>query len=109
MVVNPDFIKSEGAFLRQADLRNNKLRLLRQEKGEVIEVEAPKFRAEKETELAAETEVQTVEPQPVVEPFVKEIILTETTPSNTQILTQFEFSSSSQLDYHQFKQQTLGL
>ena len=105
MVVNPDFIKSEGAFLRQADLRNNKLRLLRQEKGQVIEVETPNFKPKKEIE----TEPETVEAQPVVDPFVKEIILTETSPSNTQIPTQFEFSSSSQLDYHQFKQQTLEL
>ena len=64
----------------QAALKNNKLRLLRQEKGEVIEVDAPKFRAEKETELATETEAKTVEPQPVdspdtqpvVDPFIRE-------------------------------------
>ena len=64
----------------QAALKNNKLRLLRQEKGEVIEVDAPKFRAEKETELATETEAPAVEPQPVnspdtqpvVDPFIRE-------------------------------------
>ena len=66
--------------IQQAALKNNKLRLLRQEKGEVIEVDAPKFRAEKETELATETEAPAVEPQPVnssdtqpvVDPFIRE-------------------------------------
>jgi len=104
--------------IQQAALRNNKLRLLRQEKGEVIEVEAPKFRAEKETELAAETEAQTVEPQPVespdtqpvADPFIIETYLTETSSSNSQIPAQLEFhSSSSDHNYDQLKLQTLEL
>jgi len=106
--------------IQQAALRNNKLRLLRQEKGEVIEVDAPKFRAEKETELAAETEAQTVEPQPVespdtqpvVDPFIRETYLTETSPSNNpNAPAQLEFhSSSSETDnYDQLKLQTLEL
>jgi len=84
----------------------------------VIEVEAPKFRAEKETELAAETEAQTVEPQPVespdtqpvADPFIIETYLTETSSSNSQTSTQLEFHSPSSGDnYEQLKQQTLEL
>ena len=64
----------------QAALKNNKLRLLRREKEQVIEVEAPKFREEKEVLAVTETEAQTVEPQPVdspdtqpvVDPFIRE-------------------------------------
>ena len=51
--------------IQQAALRNSKLRLLRQEKGEVIEVDAPKLREEKEAPAVTETEVETVEAQPV--------------------------------------------
>ena len=105
--------------IQQAALRNNKLRLLRQEKGEVIEVEAPKCRTEKEAPAVTETEAQTVEPQPVdgpdtqpvVDPFInKETYLTETSSPNTEIPTQLEFHPSSSDDnYDQLKLQTLEL
>jgi len=105
--------------IQQAALRNNKLRLLRQEKGEVIEVDAPKFRAEKEAPVATETEVQTVEPQPVespdtqpvVDPSIKETYLKETSSSNNpNASAQLEFHSSSDTDnYDQLKLQTLDL
>ena len=104
--------------IQQAALKNNKLRLLRQEKGEVIEVEAPKFRAEKEAPAATETEAQTVEPQPVdspdtqpvVDPSIIETNLIETSSSSTQNSTQLEFHpSSSNNNYDQLKLQTLEL
>jgi len=104
--------------IQQAALKNNKLRLLRQEKGEVIEVEAPQFRPEKEAELATETEAPAVEPQPVdspdtqpvVDPFIIETYLIETSSSNPQTSTQLEFdSSSSDANYDQLKLQTLEL
>jgi len=113
--------------IQQAALKNNKLRLLRYEKDEVIEVDAPKLREEKqvpvvtetEIESAVETEAPTVEPQPVespdtqpvVTPFInKETYLIETSSPNTEIPTQLEFHSSSQTDnYDQLKRQTLDL
>jgi len=105
--------------IQQAALKNDKLRLLRQEKGEVIEVNAPKFRAEKEAPAVAETEAQTVEPQPVdspdtqpvVDPFIKETNFKETPSSNTEMPAQLGFdSSSSETDnYDQLKLQTLEL
>ena len=104
--------------IQQAALRNNKLRLLRQEKGEVIEVDAPKFRAEKEAPAATETEAPTVEPQPVespdtqpvADPFITETYLTETPSPNTEMPTQLEFHpSSSDYNYDQLKLQTLEL
>ncbi|MDP6599656.1 MAG: hypothetical protein QGI86_27950, partial [Candidatus Poribacteria bacterium] len=113
--------------IQQAALKDNKLRLLRQEKGEVIEVDAPKLKEEKqvpavtETEIepAVETQAQTVEPQPVqspdtqpvVTPFInKETYLTETSSSNAPVPSQLEFHSSSSDDsYHQLKLQTLEL
>merc|ERR1711969_426452 len=60
--------------IQQAALKNNKLRLLRQEKGEVIEVEAPKFRTEKEAPSVAETEAQAVDTQPVDSPDTQPVV-----------------------------------
>ena len=80
--------------IQQAALKNNKLRLLRQEKEEVIEVEAPKFRTEKEAPAVAETKAQTVEAQPVDSPDTQPVVdpfITET------------------YNYDQLKQQTLQL
>ena len=114
--------------IQQAALKNNKLRLLRYETDEVIEVDAPKLKEEKpvpvvtETaiEPAVETQAPTIDPQPVespdplpvVTPFInKETYLTETAPSTTQIPTQLEFDPSSfQTDnYDSLKLQTLEL
>jgi len=106
--------------IQQAALKNNRLRLLRQEKSEVIEVEAPKLREVKESQDETETEAPTVETQPVespdtqpvVDPFInKETYFTETSSSNTEIPTQLEFGpSSSETDnYDQLKLQTLEL
>ena len=79
--------------IQQAALRNNKLRLLRQEKGEVIEVDAPKLRAEKEAQAVTETEAQTVEPQPVdgpdtqpvVDPFISCLLYTSPSPRDRSL------------------------
>ena len=112
--------------IQQAALKNNKLRLLRYEKDEVIEVDAPKLREEKqvpvvtetEIESAVETEAPTVEPQPVespdpqpvVTPFInKETNLIETSSPNIEMPTQLEFHSSSADNYQQLKLQTLEL
>ena len=106
--------------IQQAALKNNKLRLLRREKGEVIEVEAPKFRTEKEAPAATETEAQTVEPQPVdspdtqpvVDPSIKETNLIETSSSNNQNASaqlEFHSSSSDADDYDELKLKTLQL
>ena len=113
--------------IQQAALKNNKLRLLRHEKDEVIEVDAPKLKEEKQAaavteiaiESAVETEAPTLDPQPVespdtlpvVTPFInKETYLKQTSSSNSQIPTQLEFdSSSSDNNYHQLKLQTLEL
>ena len=77
--------------IQQAALSNNKLRLLRQEKGEVIEVDAHKLREVKVAPAVTETEAKTVEfqpvespdTQPVVDPFTRETNLTETSSSET--------------------------
>jgi len=105
--------------IQQAALRNNKLRLLRQEKGEVIEVDAPKLREVKEAPAVAETEALTVEAQPVespdtqpvVDPFIIETYLKETPSSKTKNPAQLEFhpSSSDTDNYEQLKLQTLEL
>ena len=109
--------------IQQAALKNNKLRLLRYETDEVIEVDAPKLKEEKEspavTEPAVETEAPTLDPQlvkcpdplPVVTPFInKETYLTETPPPNSpDVPTQLEFEPSSDADYDQLKLQTLEL
>jgi len=108
--------------IQQAALRNNKLRLLRQEKEEVIEVEAPNFTAQKEMEVTVEGVEQESESlsrplmsspdqTPVSCPISnKETNLTETPSSNTPIPTQLEFHPSSSDDsYDQLKLQTLDL
>ena len=106
--------------IQQAALKNNKLRLLRREKGEVIEVDAPKLREVKEPPAVAETEALTVEAQPVespdtqpvVDPFIRETYLTETSSPNTlNASAQLEFhpSSSETVNYDQLKRQTLDL
>jgi hypothetical protein len=105
--------------IQQAALKNNKLRLLRYEKDEVIEVDAPKLKEEKQVPVATETEAQTVEPQPVespdtlpvVTPFInKETYLKQTSSPNTEMSAQLEFYSSSQANnYDQLKLQTLEL
>ena len=108
--------------IQQAALRNNKLRLLRQEKEEVIEVEAPNFTAQKEVEVTAEgvesesesfsrPSMSSPDQTPVSYPITTETNLTETSSSNTQIPTQLEFhpSSSESENYDQLKLQTLEL
>jgi len=93
--------------IQQAALKNNKLRLLRHEKEEVIEVEAPQVMAEP----IAETAVDVPDTTTVSTPIPKETYLTETSSSNSPIPAQLEFdSSSSQADnYDQLKLQTLEL
>ena len=103
--------------IQQAALRNNKLRLLRHEKEEVIEVEAPNFTAQKEAEVTAEgIERKSESPsRPSMSPPdqtpVSSPITTETSSPNTQFSPQLEFdSSSSQTDnYDQLKLKTLEL
>jgi len=100
--------------IQQAALKNNKLRLLRHEKEEVIEVEAPQVMtkpvAETVVEAAVATTVSSSDATTVSSPITKETNLIETSSSNTQIPTQLEFESSSQADnYDQLKLQTLDL
>ena len=108
--------------IQHVALKNNKLRLLRQEKEEVIEVEAPNFTPPTETEAAVEdieTEseisnrrsMSSPDLTPVSYPITKETNLKQTSPPTTQIPTQLEFeSSSSDADnYDQLKLQTLEL
>ena len=107
--------------IQQAALRNNKLRLLRQEKEEVIEVEAPNFTAQKEVEVTAEgVESESGSPSrplmsspdqtPVSCPITTETNLIETSSPNDKIPAQLEFeASSSETDYDQLKLQTLDL
>jgi len=102
--------------IQQAALRNNKLRLLRHEKEEVIEVEAPWTMTEPIAETAIEaadtTTVSSLDTTTVSSPINnKETYLTETSSFNTEIPAQLEFeSSSSDTDnYQQLKLQTLEL
>ena len=100
--------------IQQAALRNNKLRLLRHEKEEVIEVEAPQVMtepvAETVVEAAVATTVSSPEQTPMSSPITKETYLTETSSPNTELPTQLEFdSSSSDHNYEQLKLQTLEL
>ena len=114
--------------IQQAALKNNKLRLLRREKDEVIEVDAPKLREVEEApavteiaiEPAVETEAQAVEPQrvespdtqPVADPFIIEANLIETSSSNNQNASaqlEFHSSSSDADDYDELKLKTLQL
>jgi hypothetical protein len=98
--------------IQQAALKNNKLRLLRHEKDEVIEVEAPQVMTEPLAETAVDepdtTDVSTPDTTPVSTLNIKEINLTETPSSNPQIPAQLEFNSSSD-NYDSLKLQTLEL
>jgi len=76
-------------------LKNNKLRLLRHEKEEVIEVEAP--------QVMAEPAVDEPEKTPVSSLYIKEINLMETSCPNSDIPVQLEFDSSSSDNYDQLK------
>ena len=108
--------------IQQAALKNNKLRLLRQEEDEVIEVEAPNFTAQKKVEVVVEGVEQesesssrpgmsSPEPTPVSYPNTIETNLIETSSPNTlNAPAQLEFhSSSSEDNYEQLKLQTLEL
>ena len=101
--------------IQQAALKNNKLRLLRHEKEEVIEVEAPQVMTEPLAGTAVDepdtTTVATPDTTPVSTPIPKETYLTETSSSNNlNAPAQLEFdSSSSDHNYHQLKLQTLDL
>jgi hypothetical protein len=107
--------------IQQAALKNNKRRLLRQEKEEVIEVEAPNFTVQKEVEVTAEgveseseslsrPSMSSPDQTPVSYPITTETNLTETSSPNAEIPAQLEFdSSSSDHNYQQLKLQTLEL
>jgi hypothetical protein len=104
--------------IQQAALLNNKRRLLRLEKGQVVEVEAPNLTPEID-EQAAKMELEPAElPSDSSSdlpadsyPITKETITKETSSPNTPIPSQLEFHpSSSQADnYDQLKLQTLEL
>jgi len=103
--------------IQQAALLNNKRRLLRLEKEQVVEVEAPNLRPEIDEQAA------TMESEPAELPSASssdlpansypintETITKETPSSNTEISAQLEFHSSSSDDsYDQLKLQTLEL
>ena len=100
--------------IQQAALRNNKLRLLRHEKEEVIEVEAPQAMTEPIAETAVEaadtTTMSSPEQTPVSTPITKETYLIETSSPDTKIPAQLGINSSSETDnYGQLKLQTLEL
>ena len=100
--------------IQQAALRNNKLRVLRHEKEDVIEVEAPRTMTEPIAETVADeadtTDVSSPATTGVSSLTIKETYLTETSSSNTEIPTQLEFDSSSSEDnYDHLKLQTLEL
>ena len=100
--------------IQQAALRNNKLRLPRHEKEEVIEVEAPQVMIEPIAETVADeadtTDMSSPDTTPVSSLSYKETYLTETSSSYNQPSAQLVFhSSSSEADYDQLKLQTLEL
>ena len=101
--------------IQQAALKNNKLRLLRHEKDEVIEVEAPQVMTEPLAETVVDgpdtTDLSTPDTTPVSTLIPKEINLTETPSPNPQLPAQLEFdSSSAEIDnYDSLKLQTLEL
>ena len=99
--------------IQRAALKNNKLRLLRHEKEEVVEVEAPLVMTEPSAEAVVDeaetTTLSSPDTTPVSTLINKETYLTETSPSNTKIPTQLEFDSSSNNNYDQLKQKTLEL
>jgi len=103
--------------IQQAALLNNKRRLLRLEKEQVVEVEAPNLTPEIDRQ-AAEEEAEPAElpsasssDLPADSYLINtETYLKETPSSNTEIPTQLEFdSSSSGYNYEQLKLQTLEL
>jgi hypothetical protein len=104
--------------IQQAALLNNKRRLLRLEKEQVVEVEAPNLTPEIDRQAAemeagqADLPAASSSDLPANSyPINTETYLTETSSSNPQIPTQLEFhSSSSETDnYDQLKRQTLEL
>ena len=104
--------------IQQAALLNNKRRLLRLEKEQVVEVEAPNLTPGIDGQAAemeagqAELPADSSSDLPADSyPITTETYLTETSSSNTKIPTQLEFhSSSSETDnYDQLKLQTLEL
>ena len=96
--------------IQQAALKNNKLRLLRYEKDEVIEVEAPQVMTEPVAETAIEAAGMTTVSSPDTT-SVSSLIPKETSSSSTKISAQLEFDSSSSVseNYAQLKKQTLEL
>jgi len=101
--------------IQQAALKNNKLRLLRYEKEDAIEVEAPQVMTEPIAEIVVDepdtTTVSAPDTTSVSTLTIKETNLKETSSSNTEIPTQLEFNSSSSSgnNYAQLKLQTLEL
>ena len=99
--------------IQRAALKNNKLRLLRHEKEEVVEVEAPLVMTEPSAEAVVDeaetTTLSSPDTTPVSTLINKETYLKETSPSNTEIPTQLEFDSSSDNNYDLLKQKTLEL
>jgi len=100
--------------IQQAALKNNKLRLLRHEKEEVIEVEAPQMMTEPIAEAVVDeaetTTLSSPETTPVSSLINKETYLIETSSTTQNSPAQLEFhSSSSDNNYDQLKLQTLEL
>ena len=100
--------------IQQAALKNNKLRLLRHEKEEVIEVEAPQMMTEPIAEAVVDeaetTTLSSPETTPVSSLINKETYLIETSSTTQNSPAQLEFhSSSSDNNYDQLKRQTLEL
>ena len=102
--------------IQQAALKNNKLRLLRHEKEEVIEVEAPQVMTEPIAEAVADevdtTTLSSPDTTPVSTLINKETNLTETSTPYTQPTAQLEFHSSPSSvtdNNEQLKLQTLEL
>ena len=103
--------------IQQAALLNNKRRLLRVEKEQVVEVEAPNLTPEIDEQAAEMESGQADLPSASSSdlpansyPITKETYLTETSSPNTQFPAQLEFHSSSSDDnYDQLKLQTLQL
>ena len=103
--------------IQQAALLNNKRRLLRLEKEQVVEVEAPNLTPEIDRQAAEMESGQAELPSDSSSdlpadsyPITKETYLIETSSSNTEIPAQLEIdSSSSENNYELLKLQTLEL
>jgi len=104
--------------IQQAALLNNKRRLLRLEKEQVVEVEAPNLRPEIDRQAAKMEAGQAELPSASSSdlpadscPIIKETHLIETSSPSAQTLAQLEFhpSSSESENYAQLKLQTLEL